>query len=373
MAGIKELLEKAGYAVEGLDESSLIAKLDEAGYDVSGFKKPTGPNMEELIAEDKPVESLDLIDHTAEALKAGDQGIQSLGTLAGSQDLQEASDVAQGNSATSRGGKVGKFLASFVTPSALATEGALGAAGKVMLPRVGKAVFGPGERAVEREAAAAIAPLEEKLMSQTLAKQSIPERMLRTKTRLEGEKQVLGEGISEAEEAAGIAFKTTPDKMLKAAKNPKSVQQFAETLRQIKETPIAQLKVTHTPEKLQSLRKYAQTFEDIGPEVDRITKANIRGGASAAGEALGELKPAFGQALKAWSRVAKRLDRLPKEGQLQEKAMAQAITETRFAINKTKAFYRDAIKAGVKRDQLRKVLIYTGLGAAGLGGAKFFF
>jgi hypothetical protein len=234
-------------------------------------------------------------------------------------------------------------------------------------------ILGPGEDSARKSAVDSIKMLENKLLDQRGALGQIPVKQAERQAALQAEKQGYGQAITKAEELAGVEMKETPDDFIQVLKNPKALNQMSKTLRKIGDTPSDELARTMDKGSLQSVRKFAQTFREVGPEATNTIKANISMGGHRATEALKKIEPVLGSAINEWEKVAKKLERLPLDKMKQQAAVKQAMLNTRFAIKKTQRLNQELIKAGMKRDQVRKLFTMAIPGGAALWAATKVF
>lgn len=248
-------------------------------------------------------------------------------------------------------------------------KGGAGAIGKG-LSAAKNMVFGEGREQAALRAKQMLEPVQDRLIKQTAALQGVPVRQLNREAALMAEKSAIGKAIGQAEELGGFALKETPESFTKIMKDPKELNKMATTLRKIADTPSEQL-TKMDAQTLQTVRKFAQTFREIGPEVSSTVKANIKMGGGKSTEALKQIDPVFKSVMDDWERVADKLSRLPDDAVKQKAAIKDSMFQTRLAMKRTQRLNDVAIAAGAKRDAVRKALIQAGIPSALLGGLLY--
>jgi hypothetical protein len=266
-----------------------------------------------------------------------------------------APDILMGGGAAALGRKFGR-----------AVEPRIISGGKKVL----NTVFGEGKDTAALRAKQALDPLQERLTKQSMALNTVPVRAEAREAVLGAEKGELGKAIGKAEELAGFPMKDTPDDFAAIMKDPKALNKMSKTMRKVAETPTHKLTQMGGPE-LQTIRKFAQTFRDVGPEATTTIKANIKMGGKASTEALRKIDSTFDSVLADWEAVANKLDRLPTDAGKQKAAIKNSLLHTRLAIKRTQRLNDIAIAAGAKRDTVRKNLIRAGIPSALLGGILY--
>lgn len=253
---------------------------------------------------------------------------------------------------------------------------AQGAKGLGNLSRAGlDMLFGQGEGAAKLAGKQAQEALQERLTKQAQALGTLPERQAARGAELATAKDQYGRAIGKVEELGGYALKETPEAFLKTLQDPQALNKMSRLMRKVGDTPSTKLAENVDPGTLQVLRKFAQTFREVGPDVTKTISANIKMGGGASTEALKRLDPALGSVIDSWQGVAGQLERLPADAAKQKAAVKGAMLQTRLAMKKTQHFYDIAIQAGAKRDAVRKALItagvptlFAGMLIKGLGG-----
>lgn len=248
-------------------------------------------------------------------------------------------------------------------------KGGVGAIGKG-LSAAKNLVLGEGREQAALRAKQMLEPVQDRLLKQSAAIQGVPVRQMAREASLMAEKSAIGKAIGQAEELGGYAIKDTPESFARIMKDPKELNKMASTLRKIADTPSEQLTKMDT-QSLQTVRKFAQTFREMGPETTSTIKANIKMGGGKSTEALKQIDPVFKSVMDDWERVAAKLDRLPDDAIKQKAAMKDAMIQTRLAIKRTQRLNDVAIAAGAKRDAVRKALIQAGIPSALLGGLLY--
>lgn len=378
--GLKEQLEQAGYDTSQLDENKLISKLNDAGYDTSS------------IAPEKPSAIKQVMDTVKTATMLPTQGLNKLGDMVqkGAQKAGEfVAEKAGGAGYPTAGAVAGTGIAMLPdiigslpmggeaaakAPEAIdAVKGLMGNGGN-KLRTMAEALIGPGEQAGRNAMQEAVQPLEQRLVAQKGALSTLPERIASRGDALKQAKAGYGAAIGKAEQVGGFAETATPSDFIETIKDPKALNEFSNTMRKLADTPLEDLVKTKDTGMLQTARKFGQTFREIGPklnkEITSTISANIKMGAGKSTEALSKIDETFGSAVDAWEKADTQLKNLPSSAGKQKAAITQATRQTQYAIKQTKAAMQEAIKAGAKRDDLRKTLLKYGLGGL-VGGTAF--
>lgn len=250
--------------------------------------------------------------------------------------------------------------------------GALAKTGVSKLRGIAETLSGPGREAAEMASKQAITGLEERLLAQQGALASVPQRVASRGQNLATAKLEYGKAIGKAEELGGFSMKSTPSEAVDIIKDPTALKTFSNSLRKIADTPVEQLVKSGDKMALQHVRKFGQTFREIGPKLNKeITseiRANVKMGAGKATEALSKMDETFGKAIEAWSKVDDQIRRLGPEQKFQKAAISQSMRQTKHAIKMTKKAASDAIQAGARRDKVREILTKYGL-APFIGGS----
>lgn len=201
-----------------------------------------------------------------------------------------------------------------------------------------------------------LANLEERLLLQQEALGTLPERVAKRGAELAAEKTAVGKAIGQVEELGGYGMKQMPDEFQQILDNPKELSEMGLRLRQIADTPINKLTDALSTNQLQRVRKFAQFVRERGSQISRDIKANVAMGGHQAGQALRKVDDAFDAVISRWENVDNKIRALKGSKEMQKAAINAAIRQTRQAIKETKRFLA-----------IRKGLVYTGAGAAGLG------
>lgn len=211
-------------------------------------------------------------------------------------------------------------------------------------------MVGTGER---------LAGLSDQLLAQQGALSEVGIKAGAREAALLAEKQAVGKAIGQAEELGGFAMKETPEHFTQIMKDPAALNDFSNFMRKVSEKPIDELVKTADKPALQTLRKFAQTFREMGPQVSNTVKANIAQGGHAAKEALMKADETFGTVIKEWEKVSNKIDRIPTDIKKQKAAIQGAMRATRQAIKETR-------KIASRNQTIKKVILTTaGVGTLG--------
>lgn len=371
--------------------------------------------MSQLAKQDRPVQPTSVI---SDAIKGGNQGIRAIGTLAATQDLNEATQVAQGEEAETTAGKVGSFAGDLISPGSLAVGGAIGAVGKGLTP-VAKAGLNKAGQMIEtlkgptleeakalRQVAEAGFRPETTIKAEQFSKNlidpvkaevdSIASRLAQLPGKTADKLKILqeklglaGKEMGAAEEAAGFGFKSTPE-FEAAIKSPEVMQKTLRVAENFVKRGPEKIAETIDAKTIQQTRKLIQegskekTLSDLGT-------ATMQQGREVAAKALGILDKRFDVARKQYQEIADAIKAVETDSprmaqqlkaQLKDAKMklASLQTDAKDLLTSAKAADKarlldikrqslDLIRQGVEHDRLVRNIKTTVMGLGGAGAA----
>lgn len=302
--------------------------------------------LDSLQQQDQPVQPASVV---SDALKTGGQGTEALGTLAATGgDVEQASQVAQGQPATTTAGKVGQIAGNMVSPASIgmaaAAAPALKVAGEALAP-VGSAI----KEAVTGAKQARLLALQRELGN-------LPLQAAEKETALAGIKQEAGNALNVAQKAKGVGMEVQGIPQV-----PKDLNDFADSMRVLAQKSPEDLSKAMDVGGLQKLKDMITIARQSG-KLTPVQNAFVNRAATQIDNAIGQQVPDLAEKLANVRTATDAQEALSGDTALRKVQLRNAINQIRSDIKLSGAEKVKAITS--------MILKGTAVGAAGAIGYK---